>query len=114
VCFSNYYLEKRFISIEGKYSTSLSSSFRGLLLMPSISILTVLLPSSITGLLAVNIVCNKLLFRVYNSKFVYIYIIYFAVLLSKYQEYLISPDLVKRATTDSISLSSLLSLYFFF
>jgi hypothetical protein len=82
--------------------------------MPLTSILTVLLPSSIVGLLAVNIVCNKLLFGVYNSKFTRIYIIYFAVLLLKHQEYLTSPNLVERATTNSISLLSLLSLYFFF
>ena len=104
VYFSNSYSKKRLISIEGRYNISFSSSFRGLLLIPLISILTILLSSSIVGPLAINIVYNNLLFRVYNLKFIYIYIIYNTILLLKYQKYQSSFNLVKRVTIKSTSL----------
>jgi hypothetical protein len=81
---SRHNLEKRLIGIDGKYNMPFSSSFRGLLLIPLTSILTIPLPSGIAGLLAVNTVYSDPLFGEYDLKFAYIYIIYNAALLSKH------------------------------
>jgi hypothetical protein len=64
VCFLNSYPDKRLTSAEGRYNTSFSSSFRGLLSLPSISSLTIPLPSGVVSLFTVNIVGKDPLFGV--------------------------------------------------